>query len=535
MNNFITIIPPLLVLVIAIVTRRVILSLGIGIFLSAFIATKYSILNSIELIFYTFISETQIDQLLNTTKSPDHLYTFFFLIALGIIITLITKVGGVNAYTKAIQSKIESKKSVEITALLLSSLLFIDEYLNNLTVGCITRPLADRFKIPRVKLAFIFNSIGSALCVLIPASSWVAMIVANLKTSGVTEKTTNQIQYINTDPFNAYLHSIPYNFYAFFIILTAYFVILKGISFGPMRIQEQIAELTGNCFGGKEEKKSIAENCANGSIWDFLTPISIFLATVMISLLYTGQWQAFGGNNSLFQAFQEADSFYSLFIASVVGILTCIIMFTFKNKLTIKEFFIATKEGFFLMKSSLAVLLLAWIFGTILQEKLHAGDYLADILLGSLPITTLPIVIFITAVAFCAATGSAWGTISIMTPLAIPIVASISSSNLPSSMPLLYPIIGAMLSGALVGGHISPITDSTIIASTSSNSYHLDHVITQIIYSIPAILATIISIIVISILDLPYGIKALLGLTIGSIITLTILYLLDKIYKNKNN
>lgn len=294
-----------------------------------------------------------------------------------------------------------------------------------------------------------------------------------------------------------------------------------------MKRQEEIAQKTGNVFGGKPKKEIKETFCKKGHIFDFLSPMLGFLLSVIISLLFTGQYWLFGGKNNLLQAFQNADSFYSLFISSVVGLLICVVLFILQKRLNIMDFIISSKEGFNLLKSSLLVLALAWTFGNILQDHLQAGEYLGQMVLSSLPIFILPLIIFATSILVCASTGSAWATISILTPLAIPIVTSISTGNLI----LLYTTIGSLISGSLVGSHISPISDATIIASTSAGSYHLDHVATQTIYSIPAIIATAISIFLASILDIGYINKVIVSLVSGSLITIILLYILNKLSK----
>lgn len=532
-HSWLVLTPPLLVLIVAIATRKVIISILAGIICAAFIATHFSINSTLTLIMSALLEESQISSLWNDQGSLDHLYIFIFLIFLGIIISLITRTGGIAAYSNLINFRLKTQKSVETTSLFLSLFFFIDDYLNSLTVGCIMQPLTDKFKIPRAKLAFLLDSLSSPLCVIIPMSSWVAMIVMNLKTSGIAEQSTNII-YIKADPFSVYLSTIPYIFYAFFIIISAWVIVYFNISYSSMKSHELIAETTGNLFGGKTPLNinSLDLNCKIGSINNFFLPLGSFIILVLLLLLYTGQWYYLGGNNSFFQALQQTDSFFSLFMASTLSLIMSIIFFIYTRQLTLLELLSSAKSGFNLMKDSIIILLLAWTLGTILKDHLDVGNYLAGLIEGTLPLFLLPIIIFVISALICASTGSSWGTISIMAPLTIPLVVALQPESIhlnSTNVLYLYPVIGGLLSGSLAGSHLSPITDATIMASTSAGSYHLDHITTQISYIIPAILGTLIALLSSSLITLSYWPTTLISFTMGLITTLFIIFILQKI------
>lgn len=529
MPDFIVILPPLLVLIVAILWKNVLAALLVGIFSSAFIASHFSLLDALKLAAFRIAQETHLDKLL-AGESPDHLYTFIFLVALGIIIALITHTGGITAYTNIIQQKLTSKRQTQTTSFLLSLLFFIDDYLSSLTVGCVMRPMTDKFAIPRAKLAFLIDSMSSPLCVLIPATSWVAMIITNLQSAGVAESASADIY---GDPFSVYLHAIPFMFYPLLIIISALFIVRKEISYGPMYRQEQIADITGNLFGGKPAiQLSMGQSCPSGSPFDFFIPIGTFIATVITMLLQSGGWYMFGGSRSFLGAIQEANIFYALCYGSIVTLLLSLSLFFYQNKLTLAGLWSVTKEGFFLMKNSLMVLLFAWTLSTMLKMDLHTGQYLANAMLHAMPASLLALTIFLTSTAIASSTGSAWGTVMIMMPLSIPMAIAYSDPMqglVAASVPLLYPVLGAMLSGAVAGGHISPISDSTVMSSTSAGCYHLDHLTTQIPYVIPAFLGTIVACIISGVFA-SYGIiAALSSLTIALIITLGLLA-----WKNQN-
>jgi tetracycline resistance efflux pump len=502
-SSWIVLVPPLLVLLVAIIKRNVLLSLLTGIISAALIAKDFSVPQASLLLLCRLSEQAEIKTVFCSHASPDHLFTFAFLIILGIIISLITHTGGIAAYSTILEKKLKDKKTVETTSLLLSLCFFIDDYLNSLTVGSIMRPLTDRFRIPRAKLAFLLDATSAPLCVIIPASSWIALILSQLETSGVSEKATPSVT-IYGDPFNAYIHSISYMFYPFFIIISAWFIVRQRISFGPMHSQEQEAEKTGNLFGGKQPlipkvTYGTSGTHQEGSIIDFIIPIGTFIVSIILCLLYSGGWSMLGGNKTALQAFTQANIFYALFISSSITLIISILLFTIQNKLSFSSLKSLSISGIQLMQNSLLVLLLAWTFGSLLKNDLATGHYLANLLLGRLPAYSLPGVVFITSGLIAAITGSAWGTINIMVPLTIPLIITFMCQQQPILLAqayLLYPALGGLISGAIAGSHVTSISDATVIASTSAGCYHFDHVITQISYVIPAILGSSLALLI---------------------------------------
>lgn len=499
-NSFITLMPAILVLIMAIWSKNVILSLLTGIVSAALIATDFSPLGTISLISKRIFEESDLKNIIYGSDAPDHLYTFIFLILLGAIISLMTHTGGIQAYSNLLKSKLKSKKSVETTSLSLSSLFFLDDYLNSLTVGSIMRPLSDSYSIARVKLAYLLDSMSGPLCVLVPATSWVAFILTQIQNSGISQSNESNI-YIYADPFEIYLKSIPYLFYPIMAIAGAWLIVRYKVSFGKMHQQELIAQTTGNLFGGKKEinlKIKKQEN-QKESILDFILPIAIFLTSFILLLLYTGNWSYLGGNLSLLKALQNSKSIISLLIASIISFILSTIVLIFHRKINFSDIILFLYSGFDLMKNSLILLLLAWTFGSLLKNDLQTGNYLSHVLLGTLPIYLIPLMTFITAITISATTGSAWGTIAIVTPLIIPLTIKIISTTTPITADqayLIYPVIGAIISGAIAGGHISPISDSTVLSSTSAGTYPLDHFETQIEYVTPTIIGASVALLI---------------------------------------
>lgn len=461
---WLSIIPPILVIIMSLITRNVRLSLITGILASAALVTHGSPLKTI-----TFT----LKKLMSEGLTSDHLALFSFLILLGILVELMNHTGGIHAYTKLLRPHLHSKKAVETTSLLLSFSFFIDDYLNNLTTGNVMRPLTDHFKIPRAKLAFLIDSMSAPLCVIIPASSWVAMILGLLQASNVQE------------PFNAYLSLIPFLFYPILLVISAFFIVQARLSFGAMRTYEQVASTTGNLFGDQAPIHPSKEPvfAEKSSLYDFIIPLGSFLVTMFGMILYLGNSTLLGGSNNLLTALQQTNPFIALLVASIVSLVLSIPFFLLREKLALNKLYPLSIAGFMLMKNSLIVLLLAWTFGSILNHDLALGSLMGGLLSASLATFIMPVIFFGLSLFISATTGSAWGTMTIMVALVIPLISGVPGFFLAQS-------IAAIIAGAIAGGHMSPITDSMVLASASAGCYHMDHVQTQMSYALPAVIGS---------------------------------------------
>lgn len=532
--DWIVLLPPLIVLISAAVSRHVIASLCAGIISASLIYTKCAPIQTI-----THIGQS----LFHTVTEPSKVELFAFLAILGAIIELMTQSGGVAAYTKFMQRFVKSKRGGEGASLILSSIFFLDDYLNSLTTGSIMRPLTDALRIPRVKLAFLLNAMSSPLCPLIPVTTWAAMIITQLQDAGISDKAGSSML-INADPLFTYVTTIPFIFYAFFIILTAVLVVTLRLSFGTIHKQELCAEQTGNLFGGKEPFNTPREASTSGSLADFFVPILTFVAGTIFFLFYSGNSILLGGSHSLVETLRNADTMVSLLRASILTLLVIALTDVLKYKFSIlkmlKKVNVAVIQGIKLMKNSLTVLLLAFTFGHIINNDLQSGAYLANIISASLPLAILPLIIFILATITTASTGSSWGTIAILMHLTVTTLASLASTaaTLPlaiSSVPLLFPSIGALIAGSVAGAHFSPITDATVVSAMSAGAYHLDHVKTMISYALPALIGTGISFLIMGFTaSWNLWTSYFIALAAGIFVTVTLL-LVRHLFAKKNN
>jgi tetracycline resistance efflux pump len=510
---WIVLLPPAFVLILAFITHDIVASLGVGIVTGILIASKLNPLIGLHILFKNTLIQL-FDQ--------DKIAIFLFLIVLGSIISLINITGSAKAFSDKITNKIRYKKSVKLYSIFLSFCLFIDDYLNSLTVGYIMHPLTDKFKVPRAKLAYLVDSLTGPLAILIPVSSWVATILTNLESAGINTK-GNPFSIINLEPLQAYLYSLPFIFYSILTIISVSLIVIFNISFGPMSKQELIAETTGNLFGGKKNIANVNTSIETKKTFlsDFFVPLLTLLASVFFGIYV---W----GYGAIFLILLG-----SAFNSFLIGIFVAI----YHKTITANEIPRLFINGYKLMIAAIITIFVANIFALILKNDLKTGDFIAQIVAHSLPEMLIPFLLFGLSLSIALATGTSWGTMALMLPIALPPLISLANitgvANM-SDIPLLLPSIGAILSGAVAGDHISPISETTVMAATSSGCYLGDHITTQTWYAVPVLISTGIGYLAIGFL-LPIGIiKALIySLSISSILCVTILLTLNKFWNYK--
>lgn len=521
-ESALVLLPPLIVLILGFWTRHVLFSLFCGILSAAFIATSCNPYNACLLAIDTLWRNFELYKLgsWESFLSAKNISLALFLSILGVIVTLIGHSGGAYAYALFVRSKVTTRRGAELSSLLLSSGLCVDDYFSSLTVGSVMQSLTDHLRIPRVKLAFLVDSMAAPLAIIAPVSSWVAAIVGFLGENGVSS-IVGPGTLILAHPFSVYLDIIPFMFYTFIIVSGTLFIVIRRISFGKMGAYEKIAQETGNVFGGKEEmvgniRRLHARNALNSSMIDFIAPISVLLLSVFSGILYTGDAWIFGGSRSIFKAFQHANPYQALLSAGIITLLFVVPFYLLRKRVTFLELPGAFWDGIKLMTPAVAILLLAWTLGDILRDNLHTGHYLAHLMLASVPFMLLPLVFFLASAAASFAIGSSWGTSALMFPIAIPMVAAFVEGALPvtpDQVMILFPVLGAILSGAVAGDHIAPISDTTIMSSTSTNTPHIDHVQTQLAYAVPMLIGTGVSFLLTGLL-INYGTLIMIGISI---------------------
>ncbi len=525
-QSFFVLLPPTIVFMVSLYTKKLTPAFVAGIITAALIST--GVKNPIS--FITLLKDRFLTQLL----SIDSFYIYGFLISIGCLIALLLRTGGAYAFSRLFTKKLRSSKQAEGSTFLFSCILFVDDYLSNLTVGHIMRPITDSFYIPRAKLAFLVHSMTSPLAILAPISSWSAMIISQLENTGI-QSITQSKSIIFIDPAYVYLYTIPFTFYSLFMIFSVLFIILRAISFGPMRKHEIIAKKEGNLFGGKKPLNSLSQKKPHPSatIFDFILPLSSLFISIFLGTAYFGNYYLLGGNLTFLEAMQSnSNPFSVLFFAGFFSFFISFLYACFTKKIGFNSFLSMTTEGSSLMFGAIKLIFLAGIFGTLLSQDLQTGQYLAKTLINSVPIAFLPCMFYVISLIITVATGSAWGTIGMLLPIAIPMIIKLSGLNCPvdpESIYILYPTLGAIFSGSVCGDHLSPVSETSIMAASSSKCYSIDHIKTQLPYALPATITTFFSFIIAGFIP-NYFWSTIISLSFGvtfCIISLRVMHLLD--------
>jgi len=458
----------------------------------------------------------------------DTIYLYLLLICISSLVVLLGTTGSAVGGARILGKKIRDKKSVEIGTFFLSVLLSIDDYLSILTVGFVMSPVADRLHVARTKLAYIIRALAGPLVVIIPISTWAAAILAQLDTAGIGNALSSKII---GDPFCIYLSTIPFVFYSLFTIISVWFVIGCRISFGPIR-QDEINVLV------DDEHEEQEQQYNPHSLTELFMPIIILVMGVFVGILYSGGYYLLGGHNSFIEAFRENENtFLVLFLASFNALIMSIMLSVYKNLITIKELPSVVGKGFLLIWSSLVMIALATLLGSFLRIELQTGSYVAYVLLGTTPAVCIPLLLFIVSLAITLATGSAWGTFSLLIPITTQMLLSFFHLQSPLSfdlVPLLFPSLGAVLSGAVCGNHISPIADTTVLTATSMGINPLDHIRTQMAYIVPVIIGSAFSFLAAGIFS-SYGVwvSCLSSIAIGLTVIILLFLLGSFFYKEE--
>jgi len=470
-HGILSLLPPVLALIMVMLTKRVLLSLGVGILVGALMVnqSKELFLNEAIAQISTIVSGIFIsDGGINTWE----FYIILFLLILGMIASLITVTGGSRAFGEWALTKVKTRVGAQFVTGFLGILIFIDDYFNSLTVGNVSRPFTDRHRISRAKLAYIVDSTAAPICVVSPVSSWGAYIITIIGGILVTHGVT---QY---EALQAFLLIAPMNFYAIFAILFVFAVAYFKLDFGLMRIHEERAQNTGELIdlekGPVPGESEDAQPVVNGTVGDLIWPIATLIVATVLFMVITGM-RATEGQQSLLATFENTDVAAALLYGGLIS-LAITIMIAFLRRLPLKNLGVGLWAGVKSMLPAIYILIFAWTIIEIIGE-LGTGEYLASMVNEHIQIGFLPALLFLVAGFMAFSTGTSWGTFAIMLPIAGEIAAL-------SDITLMLPVLAAVLAGAIFGDHCSPISDTTILSSTGAGSHHIDHVLTQLPYTI---------------------------------------------------
>lgn len=444
--TFWALVPPVVAIVLALVTKEVYSSLFVGIVIGASFYAGFQPEKTILHIFN--------DGIVGVLSDPWNVGILVFLVILGAMVCLMNKAGGSAAFGRFAGEKIKSKTGAQLATVLLGVLIFIDDYFNCLTVGSVMRPVTDKHKVSREKLAYLIDATAAPVCIIAPISSWAAAV------TGFVE---------GEDGFSLFLQAIPFNFYALFTIFFMIMSVLLKVEFGPMKAKEHVmADLQ-----DKAEQTRAKEN--KGKVIDLVFPIAALIVCCVIGMIYTGGF--FSGENFI-SAFSNSDASVGLMLGSFFGLLITMVFYMARRVMNLKECMECVPEGFKAMVPAILILTFAWTLKAM-TDSLGAAEFVAGVMAGCAEglMSFLPAIIFLVACFLAFATGTSWGTFGIL----IPIVVAVFSGT---DHQLMIISISACMAGAVCGDHCSPISDTTIMASAGAACNHVDHVSTQLPYAV---------------------------------------------------
>lgn len=456
--------PPVIAIGLALITKEVYSSLFVGI-LSGGIIYAAASGTGFE---GTFKAVVQ-DGLITNLSNAYNVGILVFLVVLGIIVVLMNKAGGSRAYGEWAAAHIKGRRGAALSTFFLGVLIFVDDYFNCLTVGSVMRPITDKHNISRSKLAYLIDSTAAPICIIAPISSWAAAV------SGTVEGVNGISLFINT---------IPYNLYAFLTILMVIFISASDTDYGPMKIHEDNAK-NGDIFTTKnntyeQDAQPVTER---GRVIDLILPVAVLIVFCVVGMIYTG---GFFSGTDFVTAFANCDAAYGLSLGSISALIVIIAYYMFRRVLKFNECMDSIAAGFKQMVPAILILTFAWTLKTM-TNHLEAGAFVSGVVQSATALSVLlPVILFVVAIGLAFATGTSWGTFGILIPIVTSVfeaeLANVSQTGEIPSMVIIC--ISACLAGAVCGDHCSPISDTTIMASTGAQCDHVNHVSTQLPYAL---------------------------------------------------
>lgn len=453
--GLLSLLPPIIAIALALITKEVISSLIIGIVSGALIyAVNAPGANG--------IIGTVFDGTFFALTNRFSVYIIIFLGMLGSLVYVITKAGGSRAYGEWAVKHIKSRTGAHLATCILGVLIFIDDYFNCLTVGTVMKPVTDKYGISRPKLAYLIDSTAAPICIIAPISSWAASVIVYMEGTGMNGMT-------------AFLQSIPYNLYAMLTITMVIILSFTNLEFGPMARYEQLAQKGDLSIAQTSTENEIGEGSSKGKVIDLVLPILSLVVFSIVAMLYVGGF--FNGNMSIFEAFGNTDAAIAITYGAFAALVFTFILYVPRKLLSFREFMEGTGKGIGTMTQAFIILTLAWGMSSVCRDMLSTGEYVGNLVKNSDLIPAfIPVIIFLVAAFLSFSMGTSWGTFGIL----IPIIISICQSIAPDLMII---SLSATLAGSVFGDHCSPISDTTILSSTGACCEHLTHVTTQMYYS----------------------------------------------------
>ena len=461
-GTFWSLVPPIVAIGLALITKEVYSSLFIGIVIGGVL---YSIGSPDYNLFEGTVRHVLYDGIIANLANENNVGILVFLVILGVIVCLMNMSGGSAAFGRWAQKRIKTRIGAQLATVVLGCLIFVDDYFNCLTVGSVMRPITETHKVSKAKLAYLIDATAAPVCIIAPISSWAAAV------SGFVGE---------GEGFRVFISAIPFNYYA---LLTIFFMIgitLMRIDYGPMRKHEDNAILHGDIYTTPERPYADAEkevrDDGKGRVIDLVIPVIIIIIFCICGIMYSGGF--FHGEANFIDSFANSDAATGLSFGSLLSLIVIVIYFMFRRTITFREMMDAIPEGFKAMIAAILILTFAWTIKTM-TDSLGAAVYVSGLVKSSAEsfMNFLPAIVFLVGCGLAFATGTSWGTFGVL----IPIVMAVFE-NYDAQMEIIS--ISACMAGAVMGDHCSPISDTTIMSSAGAQCYHINHVNTQIPYAV---------------------------------------------------
>ena len=461
-GTFWSLLPPIVAIVLALISKEVYSSLFLGCLVGALLVSNFHP-------WETVVQLVEGDNgIVTTVSDAGNIAIIVFLVVLGIMVDLMNKTGGSEAFGRWAKKAVKSRAGAQLMTMLLGVLIFIDDYFNCLTVGAVMRPVTESHKISRAKLAYVIDSTAAPVCMIAPVSSWAAAV-------------SGYVQSDNVNGIELFVAQIPYNYYCLLTLVMIVVISLLNIDYGPMLTHEYNAQVKDDLFTTPErpfEGADDYEKPAKGksSVLDLLLPVIVLIVTCIVGLIYTGGY--FDGVTFI-EAFSNASAGPGLAIGSMIALVFTFVYFWLRGSISFTKSFESVPNGFIQMISPILILSFAWTLCGLTRYGMHSADFVINAMSGAGELAKfLPAVIFIIGAAIGFATGTSWGTIGIMAPIVVQVF------NYDVQPTLCTIGLAAACAGGVMGDHCSPISDTTIMASAGAHCYHLNHVFTQIPYAL---------------------------------------------------
>ena len=493
-NTFWSLLPPIIAIALALITKEVYSSLFIGILVGGLLYSNFA--------FETTVLHVFNDGIVASVTDSYNMGILIFLVILGTMVCLMNKAGGSAAFGRWAEKNIKSRVGAQLASILLGCLIFIDDYFNCLTVGSVMRPITDKHNISRAKLAYIIDATAAPICIIAPISSWAAAV------AGFAE---------DGQGFNLFLRAIPYNYYALLTIVMMVGLVVMKVDFGMMRTFERNAIETGDLFSGSNPYASAEEDVPEdkGRVLDLVLPVVMLIICCVIGMIYSG---GFFEGEDFITAFSNSDASVGLMLGSAFALVFSFVYFLIRRSMSFKDMMSCIPDGFKAMVPAIMILTFAWSLKAM-TDSLGAKYFVRDFVRTSATgiQLLLPVIVFVIGCLLAFATGTSWGTFGIL----IPIVQNVFSMDNPMAIIC----ISACMAGAVCGDHCSPISDTTIMASAGAQCDHVNHVSTQLPYAITCAVVSGVTYLIAGML-VSIGAPGLLGLPIGVVLMLGTLFVI---------